>query len=261
MLDRLRRLPSPALVISAIALVFAVGGGTFAIAASSGSGQTKKIAKKVANQQINLRASSLSVSHAKTADSATNAGHAANADHAGNADHATNADHAGDADHAASADHATSADSATDSGELGGQPASAYARAVPFNFVGGYGSNIEQDDHPLVTIGGITIGVRCMNNGSNLSETEVWLVSPSNGHAVGSWTRGVNEGAGTTTFVDEEIGSAMSLPTPIAGPTRQAFAGSVTYSDSQGNVTVSFGSEVSSFLTSCIVHGLAVTSG
>jgi hypothetical protein len=249
------RLPSPALVISAVALIFAVGGGTFAIAAGSGASQTKKIAKKVADKEISLRASGLSVSHARTADQATNANHAAAAEHATNADHATSADHA------TNADHATSADSATDAGALGGQPASAYARAVPFNFVGGYGSSIEQDDHPLVTIGGITIGVRCLNNGSNLSETEVWLVSPTNGTAVGSWTKGTNGGSGTTTFVDQVIGSALSLPTPIGGPTRSAFSGSVVYADNSGNVTVSFSSEVSGFTTGCIVHGLAVTAG
>lgn len=254
MLGRIRRFPSPALVISAIALVLAVGGGTFAIAASGG-GQVKKVAKKVADQQINLRAPSLSVGHAKTADQAANAIHATSADHATTADHATNADHAG------SADTATSADSAANASQLGGQAASAYGRAVPFNFVGGYGANVEQDDHPLITVGGVTIGVRCMNNGSNSSETEVWLVSPSNGTAVGSWTKGTNSGTGTTTFVDEEIGGSLFLPTAIAGPTRSAFAGSVTYSDSQGNVTVNFSSEVAGLPTVCIVHGLAVTAG
>jgi hypothetical protein len=83
MLRRIRRLPSPALVISAIALVFAVGGGTFALAISKS--KTKTIAKKVANKQINKKAPDLKVKHAKKAS---------NADHATNADFATNAGNA-----------------------------------------------------------------------------------------------------------------------------------------------------------------------
>ena len=81
MIGRVRRVPSPALVISVIALVVAVGGGTFAIA-SSDSKQDKKIAKKV----VNKLAPSLSVKHATTADRATTAAAATRADTAGNAD-------------------------------------------------------------------------------------------------------------------------------------------------------------------------------
>ena len=91
MFRRLRRLPSPTLVISAIALILAVGGGTFALASSSDNKKDKKIANKQinakvpgiaktqANKQINKKAPGLSVKHAKTADSATNADHAATA--------------------------------------------------------------------------------------------------------------------------------------------------------------------------------------
>jgi hypothetical protein len=77
-LTRLKRLPSPALVISVIALILAVGGGTFAIAALSQHDKkvVKKIAKKVANKQISTKAPSLSVNHANTADSATSAANA-----------------------------------------------------------------------------------------------------------------------------------------------------------------------------------------
>src|SRR5690242_6092486 len=75
MLKRIRSLPSPALVISAIALIIAVGGGSYAIA-SLNSGKVKKIAKKQANKQITKRAPGLSVAHASTADSATNADNA-----------------------------------------------------------------------------------------------------------------------------------------------------------------------------------------
>ena len=70
-LDR-ARIPSPALVISIIALIAALGGG-YAIA----KGGDKKSDKKIANKQITKRAPGLSVLHAKTADNATDSGNAA----------------------------------------------------------------------------------------------------------------------------------------------------------------------------------------
>jgi cytoskeletal protein RodZ len=130
MLARIRRLPSPALVLSAIALVVAVGGGSIALATSA-TNRDKRIAKRVANQQIKRKAPALSVNHAKSADNAThaasadnatnadnamsadNATHAMNADHANKADDAISANNADNADHANNADHATNADNAT----------------------------------------------------------------------------------------------------------------------------------------------------
>jgi cobalamin biosynthesis Mg chelatase CobN len=105
------------LVISAIALIFAVGGGAFAIA-SSDNKKDKKIAKKVANKQIDKKAPNLSVKHAKKANhakKAKTATNATNADHATSADSATSATTATDASHATSADSATSATSADSS--------------------------------------------------------------------------------------------------------------------------------------------------
>jgi hypothetical protein len=64
MLSRIRRLPSPALVVAVVALVAAVGGGTMAIASSG---------KKLVNKQITKRAPGLSVRHATSADTAANA--------------------------------------------------------------------------------------------------------------------------------------------------------------------------------------------
>ena len=71
MLERRRRLPSPALVIASLALILAVGGGGFALAISTQ--KVKKVAKKQANKRITARAAGLSVAHANTADTATNA--------------------------------------------------------------------------------------------------------------------------------------------------------------------------------------------
>ena len=64
-------MPSPAIVISIVALVFAVGGG-FAVAKKHHHSDTKSD-KKIANKQITKRAPGLSVAHAKTADKATDA--------------------------------------------------------------------------------------------------------------------------------------------------------------------------------------------
>ncbi len=78
MLKRIRRLPSPALVISAIALVIAVGGGGYALA-SLNSGKVKRIARKQADKEIRKKASDLSVAHAVTANTANTANTATNA--------------------------------------------------------------------------------------------------------------------------------------------------------------------------------------
>src|SRR5436305_3385882 len=72
------RRPSPALVISVIAVIIAVGGGTFALAASD-----NKKDKKIANKVVTKRAPSLAVASAKTADTATNATNANNANTVG----------------------------------------------------------------------------------------------------------------------------------------------------------------------------------
>ncbi len=105
MLTRIRRLPSPALVISSIALIAAIGGGSFAFANSDKNQNkvTKSTVKKISKQQIKKAAPGLSVDHANSAGSADTATSATNAD---------NAAHAAAADTATSADTATTADSA-----------------------------------------------------------------------------------------------------------------------------------------------------
>jgi hypothetical protein len=61
-----RALPSPSLIISVLALIVAVGGGAFAIAASDG----KKI-RRIANRVVTKRAPKLSVLHATSAGTAS----------------------------------------------------------------------------------------------------------------------------------------------------------------------------------------------
>ena len=84
-MNRLKgRRPSPALLISMIALVLALGGTAIAAFEPTKS-NVKKIAKKQANKAIKKKASSLSVAKAENATNATNATNAANAANAGNA--------------------------------------------------------------------------------------------------------------------------------------------------------------------------------
>jgi gamma-glutamyl-gamma-aminobutyrate hydrolase PuuD len=103
------RRPSPALIISMIALIVAMGGtGYAAVKLPAGSVGTKQLKNnavtgaKVKNRSLtgaDIKLSSLetvpaaaNASHAVSADSATNASNAANAAQAANATHATAAD-------------------------------------------------------------------------------------------------------------------------------------------------------------------------
>jgi hypothetical protein len=69
-----RSRPSPAIVLAILALVAALAGTAVADPGASISAVTKKKVKKIARKQIKKAAPRLSVSHAKTADTATNAG-------------------------------------------------------------------------------------------------------------------------------------------------------------------------------------------
>jgi hypothetical protein len=78
------RRPSPAMIVSIIALVFALAGtGVASVATISAlSKKDKKKVKNIANNQINQRAPGLSVASAKNADNAANATNATNATNA-----------------------------------------------------------------------------------------------------------------------------------------------------------------------------------
>ncbi len=64
------RRPSASSVISVLALIIAVGGGSYAVALN---GKDKKVIRKVANGQITKRAKQLSVGHADSAQTAAEA--------------------------------------------------------------------------------------------------------------------------------------------------------------------------------------------
>lgn len=114
--------PSPALVVSSIALFVALGGTTYAATSlprnSVGAKQLKKnavISQKIKNRAVTaakINTKGLTVPNARHATSATSATSATNATHATSADSAT-----------------TSAD-ATNAANLGGHPASFYSAAT-----------------------------------------------------------------------------------------------------------------------------------
>jgi hypothetical protein len=112
MFKRRFRLPSPALVVSMLALAVALGGTAFA--ANSAATKSRHKDKKADTKLIRKLAPTLSVKHAKSADSATTA---ASATHAATADSATKA---------TTATTATSATNATNASKLGGVAASSY---------------------------------------------------------------------------------------------------------------------------------------
>jgi len=128
------RLPSPALVISMIALSLVLGGTAVAATATHGD-------KKADTKLIKKLAPSLSVKHAKTADSATSATSATNAT---NATHATSADNA---------THATNADNAT---TVGGTKVQQFFVSQP----PGTGST------PIKSVDGVTLDAAC-DGGTN----------------------------------------------------------------------------------------------
>jgi hypothetical protein len=121
MFKRRLRLPSPALVISMLALSIALGGTALA-----GTSANPDLDAKAVKALILKLAPSLNVNSAKTAGSAATA---ANATNAKNATSATNATNAKNATNATSAVSATNATNATNSAQLGGHAASYYAHA------------------------------------------------------------------------------------------------------------------------------------
>lgn len=127
------RAPSPALVISLIALFVALGGTTYAATSlPKNSVGTKQLrANAVTASKIKKGAVTAAKINTKGL-TVPNAGHAATATSADNATTATSATSATNATHAAIADSATNATNATNAGELGGKAASAYALSSLF---------------------------------------------------------------------------------------------------------------------------------
>jgi hypothetical protein len=142
MFKRRFRLPSPALVISMVALTLVLGGTAVAATVSGDTKADTKLVKKLAP--------TLSVKHANTANSATSATNATNAT------------------------HATSADSATNATNLGGQPASSFLTTGSRIGTAGIvkeAASLTGNTVTLFTVGPFTVKMVCTNSGTGPSLT------------------------------------------------------------------------------------------
>lgn len=123
--------PSPAMIVSVIAMSLALIGTAVAAPAAVERAITKskvkKVAKKQANKVLSAREASLNVNSAKTADSATTATTATNAT---NAQNAQNAQNAANAQNAVNAQNATNAQNAA---TVNGQKVTRVFAKVPVN--------------------------------------------------------------------------------------------------------------------------------
>ena len=172
------RLPSPALVISTVALSLVLGGAAFAATAATHTDAKAdtKLIKKVAP--------SLSVKHADSANSATTAANAM---------------------HATSANTATSAASATNASELGGHPPSAYALSSVLGSPGPESNSAVSDSNCYLSEVRLMAGNQVP---SNWHLADGSLLSISSNTALFSLLSTTYGGNGTTNFALPNLKSA-----------------------------------------------------
>lgn len=195
------RKPSPALVISIIALFVALGGTTYAATSlpknSVGTAQLKKnsvTASKIEKGAVTAGKIDLKDLTVTKSVDATNARFAETATNATNATHAT------------SADTATNATNATDAGALGGKPPTAYALASLFGSPGPESAGTASDMSCFVSeikllAGNVAPAGWHLADGSLLSRT-------SNAALFGLLGTTYGAGDGTTTFALPDLRAA-----------------------------------------------------
>jgi hypothetical protein len=173
------RAPSPAFVISLIALFLALGGTSYAATKVT---LTKHKDAKADTTLVKRLAPSLSVKHAKTADNATNAvsaTNAVNATHATSADsatNATNATNATDATHATNATNATTAQTANVANAIGAVTyVKGTVRDAPANGGSGYAESTESD--AFCPAGTVVIGTASHSNDQGVEASDVLVAT------------------------------------------------------------------------------------
>src|SRR5204862_2938757 len=173
------RAPTPAFVISLIALFLALGGTSYA--ATKGI-LTKHKDAKADTTLVKRLAPSLTVKHAKTADNATNAvsaTNAVNATHATSADSATNATNATNATHASNATNATNATTAQTANVANNIGAVTYVkgtvRDAPANGGSGYAESTESD--AFCPAGTVVIGTASHSNDQGVEASDVLVAT------------------------------------------------------------------------------------
>ena len=167
------RAPSPAFVISLIALFLALGGTSYA---ATKVALTKHKDAAADTTLVKRLAPSLSVKHAKTADNATNA---LNATNAVNATHATSADSAANATNATNATHATNATTAQTANVANAIGAVTYVkgtvRDAPANGGSGYAESTESD--AFCPAGTVVIGTASHSNDQGVEASDVLVAT------------------------------------------------------------------------------------
>ena len=173
------RAPSPAFVISLIALFLALGGTSYAATKVT---LTQHKDAKADTTLVKRLAPSLSVKQAKTADNATNAvsaTNAVNATHATSADSATNATNATNATHATNATNATNATTAQTANVANAIGAVTYVKGTvqdaPANGGSGYAESTESD--AFCPAGTVVIGTASHSNDQGVEVSDVLVAT------------------------------------------------------------------------------------
>jgi hypothetical protein len=279
--------PSPALVVSTIALVVAMGGtgyAAFSLPNSSvgakqlknGAVTTNKIKNgvvtgaKISDGTITgakIKLSTLgtvpNANRANTADTATNANHANNADtatnanHANNADTATNANHTNNADTATNANHTNNADTATNANHANG--ADSATNAGNASTVGGqtvtkilasvpYGGATQQ----IFSADGLTLTESCDGSGhNNINYSSTTTTAELAAH-------GDNNGSFYSTEVEPSTGSLFASATLNEGSINLVYVNG----DTGKTVSIALGFDnLFTSVNTCGAYGTATSSG
>jgi hypothetical protein len=255
------RTPSPALVVSLVALVAALGGTSYAAFSLPKNSVGTKQLKNKAVTSSKIKNGAVTSSKINTSGlTVPNASHANSADNATNATNATNANHATSADSATNAGHATSADNATNATSVDGMQLTSFTYAA---------ANGSTKSTVVNGFDGLTLKASCTSGANN--GLTVYGNSATTGATV-SWT-GISEGgtslagghAENNSFGSMTAGTDMTLMAPGTGETTNGSVnigfsvGQIVYSQPGGSrVTVdwSYGNNIAG--NACYWTGTAV---
>jgi hypothetical protein len=266
--------PSPALLISLIALFASLGGGAYAAVSIDGKSiKSRSItAKKIKKSTItgaevgrnkltgaDIAESKLGkVKKAARADSAASADHAATASTSSNAAHATSATTASTATHATSAtsaDHATSADSATTATTATNAASVDGASVTPIYFRGA-------GTRTILDAGGLTLDADCNTSAG----TDLNIVARTTNDNASIRFSGYSSSFGHTIYENPSFDSGLSPD--ILGSGDSQVEGTLTYDVQTPDaaptganvVTVTLRADEIPAATACEVAGTAIST-
>jgi hypothetical protein len=233
-------------VVSTICLFILLGGGAYAA--------TKLPRNSVGTKQLKNNA----VKGAKVADKSLTAadisGPVGSASNAAEATHAANAEHASTADSATSADHAATADQAASAAELAGSPASSFflsSRVKRADLEVEETSN-GVHEHPLVTIGPLSVVLSCNKAPSSLT---LGLTAFSTAPGAKIYLSFANSSPSASGEVFNFTGGETNFFTRIENSLGEAGAGVMVYRDASTSISWPFGYFVSNLFKQCAVSG------